>query len=269
MGNALLNGQEVLVQHAAYVCIGLPLRGSSQDTVFVPSSPPADRTFLVKQDWELKSLPPESTDCLALSLVDRYAIKKHNHSLRDLQADNVCLTDFACLFSPAQKRNNAGDDVNDDAVGDTESDTDESVPSGRLFEQKRYTRRRQERILRYVHYKLHEDPEAYYREQLLLYYPWEASQSDPLTLSANEDASCSQAVPLFKNVTTRFAASLSRTANIMNLMIASIGMKSNELLQKLPMLTSSYFEWALANDLTMWIMSVLLMNSMILGKILA
>jgi hypothetical protein len=30
MGNALLNGQEVSAQHAAYVCIGLPLRGSSR-----------------------------------------------------------------------------------------------------------------------------------------------------------------------------------------------------------------------------------------------
>jgi hypothetical protein len=84
--------------------------------------------------------------------------------------------------------------------------------------------------LRYVHYKLHEDPEAYYREQLLLYYPWEAAQSDPLTLSANEDASLLAGCSTFKNVMTRFATSLSRTANVMNLMIAPIGMKSNELL---------------------------------------
>jgi hypothetical protein len=29
MGNALLNGQEISVQHADYVCTGLPFRGSS------------------------------------------------------------------------------------------------------------------------------------------------------------------------------------------------------------------------------------------------
>jgi hypothetical protein len=83
IGNALLNGQEVSVQHAVYVCTGLPLQGSSRDTVLVPWSLPADRTFLVKQDWELKCLPPESTDCLALSIVDNYAlrIQKMHHKL--------------------------------------------------------------------------------------------------------------------------------------------------------------------------------------------
>jgi hypothetical protein len=50
MGNALLNGQEISVQHAVYVCTGLPFRGSSHDVVFVPSAPPADCTFLVKPD---------------------------------------------------------------------------------------------------------------------------------------------------------------------------------------------------------------------------
>jgi hypothetical protein len=102
MGNALLNGQEMSVQHAVYVCIGLLFRGSSRKNVFVPSSPPSQRTFLVKQDWELKSLPPESTDCMALSLVDKYALQKTNPHLRELGADSTCLADFAALFSPDQ-----------------------------------------------------------------------------------------------------------------------------------------------------------------------
>lgn len=55
MGNALLNGQEISIQHAVYVCTGLPFRGSSKDTVFIPSAPPSERTFLVKQDWELRN----------------------------------------------------------------------------------------------------------------------------------------------------------------------------------------------------------------------
>jgi hypothetical protein len=50
MGKALLNGQEISVQHAVYVCTGLTFRGSHCDTVFVPSAPPTDRTFLVKLD---------------------------------------------------------------------------------------------------------------------------------------------------------------------------------------------------------------------------
>jgi hypothetical protein len=46
MGYARLNGQEIFVQHAVYVCTGLPLRGLSRDTVFVPHAPPTDCPFL-------------------------------------------------------------------------------------------------------------------------------------------------------------------------------------------------------------------------------
>jgi integrase len=56
------------------------------------------------------------------------------------------------------------------------------------FERRRYHKRAQERVICYVHYKLHNDPEAYYREQLLLYYPWSVKTSEPLCLSANEDS---------------------------------------------------------------------------------
>jgi hypothetical protein len=122
-----------------------------------------------------------------------YALRKHNPHLHELGADNVCLADFACLFSPARKGKSAGDDVNDDALeeADPEGDaaeTEDPVSSGRLFEQKRYTKRRREKSLRYVHYKLHDNSEAYYREQLLLYYPWATEAADPVRISASEDA---------------------------------------------------------------------------------
>jgi hypothetical protein len=121
MGNALLNGQEISVQHVVYVCTGLPFRGCSRETVFVPSCPPSQRTFLVKQDWELKSLPPESTDCMALSLVDKYAFRKSNAHLRELGADSVCLADFAALFSLDQKCRLPEDDADEDAATDVQS----------------------------------------------------------------------------------------------------------------------------------------------------
>jgi hypothetical protein len=130
---------------------------------------------------------------MSLSIVDKYALRKHNPHLHDLGADDVCLADFACLFSPARKGRSAGDDVNDDAPEEAEpegnaADAEDPVPSGRLFEQKRYMKRRQEKILRYVHYKMHDDSESYYREQLLLYYLWATEATDPIRISANEDA---------------------------------------------------------------------------------
>ena len=63
-----------------------------------------------------------------------------------------------------------------------------SIVSGRGFENKRYHKRSKERIIRFVHYKQHDDPEAYYREQLLLYYPWSAATNQPLALSTDEDS---------------------------------------------------------------------------------
>jgi hypothetical protein len=113
MGNALLNGQEICVQHAAYVCTGLPFRGSSRETVCIPSAAPTDRAFLVKQDWELKRLPSDSTDCIAFSLVDNGVCRTSNPQLHELGADDVCLADFAALFSPVQHRQ--ADNENDDA----------------------------------------------------------------------------------------------------------------------------------------------------------
>jgi hypothetical protein len=194
MGNALLNGQEISVQHAAYVCTGLPFRGSSRETVFVPSAAPAERAFLVKQDWKLKRLPAESTDCIAFNLVDKYACRTSNPHLHRLGADDVCLADFAALFSPMQRQR--ADDENDDAdepeAPELECDLTEaeqvSISTISDFECWRYHKRSQERVIRYVHYKLHNDPQAYYREQLLLYYPWSAKTTEPLCLSANEDS---------------------------------------------------------------------------------
>jgi hypothetical protein len=59
---------------------------------------------------------------------------------------------------------------------------------GRAFAEKQYRKRGQPRILRYVHYKIHDDPEGYFREQILLFYPWSAEIGDPFSLATNEDA---------------------------------------------------------------------------------
>jgi hypothetical protein len=162
--------------------------------VFIPSAAPAERAFLVKQDWELKRLPPKSTNCIAFSLVDKYACRTSNPHLHQLGADNVCLAEFAALFSPVKHR--IVDDENDDAdvpegselQSDLAATEQVSVSTINDFGHRRYYKRTQERVIRYVHYKLHDNPEAYYREQLLLYYPWSANTSKPLCLSVNEDS---------------------------------------------------------------------------------
>lgn len=137
-------------------------------------------------------MPPESTGCLSLSIVDKYALQKHNLHLCKLGARNICLADFACLFTPVISCKNAGEDANEDALEELDLEGNvaglvDVIPSGRLFEHKRYSKQKQEKRLRYVHYKLHDDAEAYYREQLLLYYLWKVEATDHVCLSADED----------------------------------------------------------------------------------
>ena len=103
--------------------------------------------------------------------------------MHELGADDVCLAHFAALFSPVQHQK--ADDENDDADvlegSELESDlaVTEQVSVSTIDDvgRWRYHKRAQERVIRYVHYKLHDDLEAYYREQLLLYYPWLAKTS--------------------------------------------------------------------------------------------
>jgi hypothetical protein len=50
MGNSFLKAHKISAQEAVYLTIGLPLRKSSrsESCVFVPTSSPEDRTFLLK-----------------------------------------------------------------------------------------------------------------------------------------------------------------------------------------------------------------------------
>lgn len=100
---------------------------------------------------------------------------------------------FAALYSSASRSKCIDEDVNDDAVevADQEhwlaGEEQLGLQLGHGFEGTPYSKRRKERILKYVHYKLRENPEAYYREQLLLFYPRASSTSDPVALCADED----------------------------------------------------------------------------------
>jgi hypothetical protein len=97
--------------------------------------------------------------------------------LHQLGADDVCLADFAAFFGPVQAHacddeDNDDDPAEDLEVGHDSAKTEQVGPlSGRDFAVKRYHKRSREKVLRFFHYKLHDDPEAYYREQILLLGP--------------------------------------------------------------------------------------------------
>jgi hypothetical protein len=93
MANKFIRANEISVQEAVYLTIGLKLRESSRTFVFVPSAPPADRAFLVKQDNVLAGQEEDSTDVAVQSLVDRYARRAQIPEF-----ENITLADFAAWF---------------------------------------------------------------------------------------------------------------------------------------------------------------------------
>lgn len=205
MGNALLNGQEICAQHAVYGTIGLPFRGSSRTVVFIPTSPPAERAFLIKPDWELRCLPAGSTDCMAMGPVEKYACRHRNVSLRLLGADAVCLADFVSLFDPVYKASVTDEDFNEDEMCDQETDciiedqpecADTGPSTSALgshkkssaFENREYKLSRERKVIRYVRYKMRAEPELYFREQLLLFWPWSSLAETVVQLHETEDA---------------------------------------------------------------------------------
>ena len=58
MGNAFLNGVETSAQEAACLVLQLPLTRMSREVVFLPTSPPDERTFLLKDFKMLQEMDP-------------------------------------------------------------------------------------------------------------------------------------------------------------------------------------------------------------------
>lgn len=42
-------------------------------------------------------------------------------------------------------------------------------------------------MIHFVHYKESEDPDSYFREQLLLFHPWSLAYDNPIDISLHED----------------------------------------------------------------------------------
>jgi hypothetical protein len=192
MGNVFSRASEVSAQEAVYHCLGLPFRKSSRAYQFIPTSPPEDRTFIARQDWELKQLDNDSTDIAYPSLVDKYAN-------RPFELDDLSLAQFVAWYEPIRPANVAPEDVDDDNPKPDESMffpkevVDEQIIEEDLedidddAEAPAYKKRRRAKIIRYVRYSLSKDPDNFYREQLLLFHPWSARKTQPQELNEKEN----------------------------------------------------------------------------------
>ena len=188
IGNVFSNCVEVSAQEAVYLDLQMPLTKCTRDIVFVNTSVPEERIFLLKPKAALDELPAESTDVESDNIIQRY-------SKRPKQLSKFCLADYVSkvdIIYPKgnkfpEKVNDKNDDDRCDSSSSSESedslDDDNSKISDLLYKTKngtKYKKRKVPRIIRYVKYNKKKDPENFFREQLMLFVPWQNEQRDLL-----------------------------------------------------------------------------------------
>lgn len=151
-----LNGNLISAQEAAYHCLSLSLSKSSRGCIFINTSPPDERVKMLKSKSELEKMSVDSTEIYMEGIFEKYE-KRPKH------LEHLCLAEFGTLYHKIKPCS----DFNDDADPRDE-----------------YKEREKPKILRFRRYKLSEDENNYYREQVLLFLPWRNGTSDVVNCSA-------------------------------------------------------------------------------------
>ena len=129
IGNVFLNAVETGQEEAAFLILQAAMTFMSIESVFINTSPPSERTFLVKSKKQLEELDPDSTDIAVDNLIHRYQNRPH-------QMENYCLADFASKVNICQQTRPS-----------SKSSTVICYSQNTV-----YCRRKKERIIRYVNY---------------------------------------------------------------------------------------------------------------------
>ena len=111
MGNASLNGVETSAQGAACLVLQLPITRMSREIVFLHTSPPDERTFLLKDFKTLKEIDPESEGIQSHNILVEY--RKRPRCL-----EKYCLADFALELQIDYPKDVTFDDPFDDNMDD-------------------------------------------------------------------------------------------------------------------------------------------------------
>jgi hypothetical protein len=184
IANVFLNGVEVSAQEAAYGVLGIPLTNSSRDCIFISTGPPEERIIFVKTDSELRNLDSNSTDIGARGLLDHYV-------QRPDETEDICLAEFAASYTFSSRKSKPNEpEINDVVDINAEEGVDEQdeLPKFmRLKDKSGFIRKRKvQRIIRFRKYGEKEDPENYYREQIMLYYPWRNEEVELMNIDHRE-----------------------------------------------------------------------------------
>ena len=181
IGNKFLNAVEISAQEAVYLVLQMSMRRSSRDFQFISTSPPDERTFLLKKLDKLKELPDNSLDIESDNIIKRY-------QRRPKQLEHLCLADFVAWYNCVKDehadsstkdkpsvtalddfmpKTDFNDNTDDDPERVTELDCEPY--QYKLIGGLKLVKRKKPKIIRSVRYHKDKDPENHYREQLMLY----------------------------------------------------------------------------------------------------
>ena len=176
MGNAFLNGVETSQEEAACLLLGLPITTMSREVFFINTAPIDERTYVLKSMEDIKKMDPESTDVMSSNILTGYKKRSQKHFSKYTLADFV--SEIRITFPNAKAREDYYEANTDDyTLEEKEQDDDGQV----LLEYNngiKFKRRQVPRIIRYVNYNRDRDPENYFRERLMLFYPWKNENTD-------------------------------------------------------------------------------------------
>jgi len=136
---------------------------------------------MLKSDEILQKLEPDSKDVFVEGLIDTYVNRPD-------EMKNVCLADFASLYNVSKRRTGYTDPMeNSDDESTVEDEIDDKSTVLKMKNGKGWiTRRKKRKIIRYRNFKLHQDPEDYFREQLMLFLPWSNEEEDLIDINHEE-----------------------------------------------------------------------------------
>ena len=152
MGNAFLNRVETPQQEAAFLALQMTVTRMSRKSTFIPTSPPDERTFLLKDYATLKNMDLESEDLQSHNILSEY-----EHRPRALE--HYRLAAFVSDLRIEYPKNVTFEDpFDDDPLDPAEGNIVDSqvleLPNGIVTK-----KRRVPRILRYMNYNIKRDPE--------------------------------------------------------------------------------------------------------------
>jgi len=183
IGNQFLNATEICAQEAVYLALQLPLIKKTRQVTFINSSPPEERTRLLKNEDALKELSGNSVNIFSSNDITRYAG-------RPKQLENWCLADYVAELNiqypdtSKQKSDPYADNCDDEMdIGEENNELQEAdhcLIDITLRNGIKIKSRTKSKVIRYVRFNESLDKENFCREQLFMFLPWRNEATDLL-----------------------------------------------------------------------------------------